>query len=214
MRSTDLSLRGEPSTSGAILWREYKELIHLFGVLAPGVGLLLYWGFGLSIGTSVAIAVFVALALVTTFEVFLRRRQREQNTPIRVERHSTFGDVRVLIDRWEASTSGGPFQGLVEITGSGSSTGPTAAQVRLFARMRDQYPLLLGLAFEALSEELSAVRPPLTQDELRVVTVYLEAGDPPSFSFSFDVPSRSAEMPDGLYADFVDFQVEESGWVH
>jgi hypothetical protein len=152
--------------------------------------------------------------MVTPFEVVLRRRQRKQNTPIRVELHPSFGNVQVFVDRWEASVLGSPFREPVDIAGGGAATGPTTAQARLFAHVQGQYPLLFGLALEALSEEFSAVRPPLRDEDLRIMNVYLDDGEPPSFTFNFVVPSRFAEMPYGLYADFVNFQVEEAGWVH
>ena len=110
--------------------------------------------------------------------------------------------------------SGPPFGDTLDIVGDGSSTGPTPAQAQLYAQVRDQYPLLLSRALAALNEEFSVVRPPLKDEDLRITMVYLHEGEPPSFTFNFGVPSRAAEMPDGLYADFVDFQVEEAGWVH
>ena len=54
----------------------------------------------------------------------------------------------------------------------------------------------------------------MNADDLAITMVYLDDCEPSSFSFYFHVPSRSAEIPDGLYVDYVDFQVEEAGWMY
>jgi hypothetical protein len=195
-------------------WREHKDRIHLFASLVLGAGLLLHWGLKLSLLGSAAMAVSLGLASVIAFDVLLARRHRKQSTPIRVEIHPELGEVRIFPDRWEARVSGPPFQNSVEVSGHGSATGPSEAQAHLFRQIRGRYPSLLQMAFRELGEHFSAVKPPLKAEDLRMRSLYLGGIETPSFSFSFDVPSRSAEIPDGLYADFVDFDVTEAGLVH
>jgi hypothetical protein len=167
--------------------------------------------FHLSFWQSVAIALPVGIAIVAAFGWWLASLRRKQNRPLVTETHPDLGEVRVFADRWEAVVSGPPFPENVEVTGESST--PSAQQLGSLRSIRERYETLASAAMDRLANELKALHPALSRDELVLSSIWIDSRGN-SFSFNFDVPTRGAEVPDGLYADFADFEVQEAGWVH
>jgi hypothetical protein len=193
------------------LIRQRQEELLLLMALSFGLAVFLRPIFHLTFWQSVLIAVPVAVALILTFSSWLASRRRKQNQPLRTETHPDFGEVRSFADHWKAVVSGAPFSEHVEITGDSST--PSARQLGLFHGIRERYDALANAAMDELSDELKALHPPVGPAELVLSSIWLSSqGD--GFSFTFDVPTRKAQVTDGFYADFAGFEIQEAGWVH
>jgi hypothetical protein len=193
------------------LIRQRQEELLLLIALSFGLAIVIGPIFHLSFWQSLMVAVPIGVALIVTFSSWLASRRRKQNRPLRTESHPEFGDVRLFADRWEAVVSGAPFPQRIEV--AGDSRTPSARQLGLFRSIRERYDALVSAAMDSLSAELKAFNPPVSPSELVLSSIWLSSrGD--TFSFTFDVPTRNAKMPDGLYADFAGFKIQEAGWVH
>jgi hypothetical protein len=97
----------------------------------------------------------------------------------------------------------------VEVSGFSDATQPSLIQINLFHETRNNISSLVRKAIDEIWVGLP---------QLKNLTIVLNGiclnKDESSFSFYFDVIERPKEVPWGLYADFVGFEIEEAGGVH
>ena len=193
------------------LIRQRQDELLLLIALSFGLLVVIRPIFHVTFLQGLIIAVPLGVVLVVAFSCWLASRRRKRDRPLRTETHPDLGEVRVFADRWEALVSGSPFSERVEVSGDSSS--PSAQQLRLFRSIRERFDALAHAAITRLSDELTMLRPLVSPEELVLSSIWISSrGD--AFSFTFDVPTRKDKVPDGFYADFAGFEVEEAGWVH
>lgn len=191
--------------------RKLPEALVLLFVFASGFVFVMRQVFDLSYFHSLLFAVPAGAAIVTLFVRILKQQSRRANTPQAIENHAEFGEVRLFAERWEAVVATAPFPKQVEVVGS--SRTPAPKEAALFREIRKRYDELYATAVDALSNDLQMMRPPASREDLVLSSVWLDGTDE-GFSFYFDIPARRKEAPDGFYADFEGFEVQEAGWVH
>jgi hypothetical protein len=191
--------------------RQRQEELLLLIAVSFGLVVVLRPVFHLSFWHSVAVAMPVGIAIVAAFGWWLASRRQKRSHPLATETHPDLGEVRVFADRWEAVVSGRPFPARVEV--SGDSAAPSPQQLELLRSIRERYDALACAAMDTLADGLAQLHPLVSREELVLTSIWLDAAGK-SFSLTFDIPSRRAEVPDGLYVDFTDFDIQEGGWVH
>lgn len=112
---------------------------------------------------------------------------------------------------WSRTLSGEPFQRPISVTGSSADGAeePSEADLSLIEAIRARFPELNTAAIEALGETLAGLDPPVLPEELVFGDILLDSKNN-SFTFFFEVPTRSEDVGFPFYVRFDDFKITEA----